>query len=152
MALSAINSNTYQAIGPIYLLSECDIAIVKKAAFNSQLQRARINIHTSDDDVIHEMIIAFTHQSRVSPHRHPGKIESFNLLEGAVEIRFYDDNGSITKSIFMKEQTGPRYYRLQTSLWHSVHPLSSIVLLHEITSGPFRPGISSETPEWYSYS
>lgn len=152
MAIKKVSENVFVAEGDIFVLGKGDIDIIKSAANASELKRARINIHGSDDNSIHEMIIAFTLASKVLPHRHPDKIESFHIIEGVVEIRFYDDNGTEHECnrVKLDATIGPFFYRLQKPLWHSVHPLSDICVLHEITNGPFVSGRSSVFPGWAS--
>ena len=150
MNITKINQNTFQANGDIFTLTSDMMDFLLKEAGSHKLQRARINIHHSNDDPIHEMIIAFTDKSKVHPHSHPGKIESFHIIHGQIKIRFFDDTGKCDDSLTVSLDAvkGPFYYRLQTCLYHEVIPMTEHCIIHEITNGPFEPGKSSVFPKW----
>ena len=118
-------------------------------AKSADLRCARVNIHKSADDLLHEMIIAFTSESEVKIHKHPNKRESFHIIRGRVQIQFYDEDlvEMIDKKVIMCSENGPYFYRMQDQLWHKVVPLSDICVIHEITDGPFILGQSSIFPE-----
>ena len=54
-------------------------------------KRARICLHKDDGEMIQEMIIAFCKDSYIRPHRHTDKSESYHIIEGRIEIIFYND-------------------------------------------------------------
>jgi cupin fold WbuC family metalloprotein len=122
---------------------------LKRAAAEAPLKRARLCLHHDHSDQVQEMVIAFDRGTYVRPHRHRGKTESFHVIEGELEVVFFDDGGRVTRRVRM----GPRdsghafLYRLSSSLWHSVVPLSDFVVIHETTTGPFVKG-ETEFPPW----
>lgn len=150
MGLEQVSSNVFQAIGDPYLFTEADEQQICRAAIGDKMQRARINIHTSDSARVHEMIIAFTNKSIVLPHYHPGKKESFHVLRGKIRIEFFDPSGKHDKNsdVTLDSDIGPVYYRLQSEKIHQVVPLSELCLIHEVTDGPFIKGKSSVFPSW----
>ena len=123
----------------IITITHPDIDKLKKAAAEASLRRSRCCLHQSHDDNVQEMVIAFCQDSNVPIHRHRNKSESFHIIEGKLEILFYDDQGNITERIEMGTfGTGlPFLYRLSSDKWHTVKPLSDFVVIHETTSGPF---------------
>lgn len=112
---------------------------LKRAAIKAPLKRARFCLHHDLSDQVHEMVIAFCRESYIRPHRHLNKSESFHVIEGKLLVVFFDDDGKVTRRIDM----GPIgsgctfFYRLSSSLWHTVVPLSEFVIIHETTGGPF---------------
>jgi cupin fold WbuC family metalloprotein len=116
------------------------IASLIEAASDAPLRRARLCLHCTPDDQLHEMIIAFRRDSFVQPHRHPAKTESFNLLEGELDVVFFDAFGQENSRVRLSSinQLFPRIYRLRAPLWHTLVLRSDHVVLHEVTNGPWR--------------
>lgn len=150
MTLTKISDNLFQADSNPYVFTSDDCKIIEDAAKNHRLRRARINIHLNNNDEIHEMLIAFTNESLVLPHKHPDKVESFHIIRGRIRITFFDEDGgeSSIKPIELDSEDGPFYYRLYTPTIHKVEPLSEMCILHEITNGPFIADTSSVFPTW----
>lgn len=113
--------------------------MLKHAAMNAPLKRARFCLHHNPSDQVHEMIIAFCRESYIRPHRHFNKSESFHVIEGKLLVIIFNDNGHVTRRIEMGTiNSGYTFlYRLSSSLWHMVVPLSEFVIIHETTAGPF---------------
>jgi cupin fold WbuC family metalloprotein len=128
--------------GPITTIGAEDIAMLRKAVGQVAKRRVRINVHPSTDDLLHEMIIAITPSSYICPHKHPGKSEAFHIIEGEVDVIIFDDSGEITGVISLGAKGGrhPFYYRMSTALFHALIVRSDLLVMHEITNGPFRPG------------
>ena len=150
MNIKKINENVYQAIKDPYIFTEDDCKTLISTAESHISQRARINIHGSSTDPIHEMLIAFTNKSIILPHKHPAKTESFHIIQGKVSIHFYEEDGSQSQipNIILENSSSQLFYRLNRPLIHKVVPLSQICIIHEVTNGPFIPGKSSIFPDW----
>lgn len=122
---------------------------LKIAAKNSTLRRSRLCLHRNTSDQVQEMVIAFCKDSYVRPHRHINKSESFHIIDGELIVVFFNNDGHVTKKIEMGpvESSKIFIYRLNSSIWHTIIPISDYVLLHETTAGPF---VKSEAdyPEW----
>ena len=114
-------------------------------------KRARICLHKNDEEMVQEMIIAFCKDSYIRPHRHTDKSESYHIIEGRIEIIFYNDNGiEIDKVVLSdKRDEHPFLFRVSNSDWHTVVPKSDFVIIHEVTKGPFNKN-SSEFADWDS--
>ena len=145
--LARISDNVYRADGIVASLGDDAIQFIAGIATDHVLGRARINFHSSDDDLVHEMIIAMTPRSSGPPHFHTGKSESFHLLRGGLAVGLYDDLGSLRETITLSEN-GCRYYRLNGPLAHMPIALDGVAIFHETTNGPFVKGVSSQIPEW----
>ena len=114
-------------------------------------KRARICLHKDDGEMIQEMIIAFCKDSYIRPHRHIDKSESYHIIEGRIEIIFYNDNGIEIDKVVLSDKIDehPFLFRISNSAWHTVVPKSDFVIIHEVTKGPFNKN-SSEFPDWES--
>jgi len=138
----------FRESGSIVELGPDWLARLKAAALDDPLGRARICVHDSDEAAVHEMIIAFRQDVMFRPHRHHNKSESFHIIEGMIDIVVFSTTGEVERVVRLgigKDRSF--YYRLNTSLYHTIIPRTSIVVFHETTAGPFR---SDETlyAEW----
>jgi cupin fold WbuC family metalloprotein len=113
---------------------------LKGHAFEAERKRARLCLHRSPDDLLHEMIIVFHRDAVIQPHRHRNKSESFHIIFGELDIVLFDSEGEPTRVISMGELGSEKthVYRLSDPAWHSVIIRSEFAAIHEITNGPFR--------------
>lgn len=139
MRLRRVNDEVYVADEPIVRFGSDEVALVKEQALRSPRRRARICAHTSNDDALHEMLIAISRESYIHPHRHVGKAESFHIVEGRVDVAIFDDAGALTDVVSLGDPASGRqfYYRLSTSPFHTLVIRTDLLVVHEVTSGPF---------------
>lgn len=137
--LERINDEVFVVQEPIVFFGEEEIAFVKQQAMQSTLRRARICAHKSNDDTLHEMLIAIMADSYIRPHKHLAKSESFHIVEGIVDVVIFDDSGVIAKVITLGSPGSGRnfYYRLSDCRFHTLMIRSEILVVHEATNGPF---------------
>lgn len=135
-----LNDEVFYADGPIVRLDTGDIAFLKRHAAKTPRGCARVCAHPGADDLLHEMVIVLTKGFCVTPHRHRGKSESFHVIEGALTIVIFDDDGAIRDVIPMAPPGSDRtfYYRLPEKMYHTVIPETDVVVFHETTNGPFK--------------
>lgn len=133
----------------VIVVDEDWIERVKEAARAEPIRRARLNLHHSEEDQVQEMLIAFCGNSLNPPHRHIGKSKSLHVVEGRALIVFFDEHGATTHQIAIGGAgTGlPALYRLAAPHWHTVIPLDEMVVIHEVTTGPFRRE-QERPPNW----
>lgn len=139
MRLRRVNDEVFVADEPIVRFGPDEVALVKEQAVRSPRKRARICAHASNDDALHEMLIAISPASYIHPHRHVGKAESFHIVEGRVDVAIFDDAGALTDVVSLGDPTSGRqfYYRLSTSAFHTLVIRTDLLVVHEVTSGPF---------------
>jgi cupin fold WbuC family metalloprotein len=142
-------STTYVVTDDLVSVSGSVIHDLKEAARQDPLKRARLCLHRSSGDALHQMIIAHHRDTYTHPHRHRNKAESFNMIEGRLLVVFFDDAGKVTAHLVLggPGSQDPSIYRLSISEWHTVVPLTEYAVFHEITSGPFAPG-DAELAAW----
>ena len=85
------------------------------------------------------MVLAFCAGTEVPIHRHRNRTESFHVIEGQLEVLIFDDRGIVTESIKMGPiESGLTFlYRINKDAWHTVKPLTEIVIIHEVVAGPY---------------
>jgi cupin fold WbuC family metalloprotein len=141
----------FRNIGPIIEVDGATISMLVEAAAGEPKRRARLNLHNSDDDLLHEMIIAFWGDSLNMPHRHVGKSESMHVLKGRVLVVMFDDAGNESRRIMLGDpgwHALPTVFRMAAPIWHTVIPLDNVVVVHETTNGPFIAGKNMEISPW----
>jgi cupin fold WbuC family metalloprotein len=141
MTLTQKSPEVFLAEGPIATIGPEDIAALRAAVGRTAKGRARINAHPDSGDLLHEMVIAIDRRSYIRPHKHPSKSEAFHIVEGAVDIVVFDDSGEIIRVVPLSAPggAGAFYYRMSEPFFHTLIIRSEILVVHEITNGPFRP-------------
>lgn len=138
--LKKINEEIYYSTDPISRISSDELCFLKGKVASSERRRVRICLHPCAEDSLHEMLIVLARGVDVLPHKHIRKSESFHVIEGSLKVVFFDDSGIEIESVYMGEVSSGLtfFYRLSKPLYHTVIPLSEIVVFHETTNGPFR--------------
>ncbi|MBF0192926.1 MAG: WbuC family cupin fold metalloprotein [Magnetococcales bacterium] len=112
---------------------------LKNRAAATKRKRIRLCVHANPDDALHEMLIVHHRDTYVPPHAHLNKSESFHMIEGALDIITFNENGTPKNIIPLSTNADDYlYYRLSDATFHTVIPRSEWVIFHETTNGPFR--------------
>jgi len=142
MILVRESIEVFWARGGIASLGAGDIESLKDALRASPRGRVRINLHPNCEDRLHEMFIAIRADSYIRPHKHETKSEAFHVVYGAVDIVVMNEAGQITTVLPLAAdgKAGAFYYRMSVPEFHTLIVKSEILIVHEITNGPFRAG------------
>lgn len=135
---------------PITTVNEVDIDSLKARASVNRRRRVRLCAHPDVQDALHEMLIVHYKGNYVPPHKHLGKCESFHMIEGALRVVLFDDEGNIRDVIRLDASISEDsflYYRLFNDVYHTILLTSEVVVFHETTNGPFSEG-EVIFPEW----
>ena len=100
-----------------------------------------LSSYSPENHALHEMLIALLSDSYIRPHRHHQKIESFHLIDGSVDVVIFNDDGSIADVVELSLD-GSFYYRLDSPRYHTLLIKSPVLVIHEITNGPFDSSMS----------
>jgi len=145
LPLQKINEEVFLATDPIVRFDRRAVEFIKEKALHNKRGRARICAHRSNNDSLHEMLIAIRSDSYICPHRHLNKIESFHLVEGRADVVILNDNGEIMDVVKLGIDNN-FFYRLSDPHYHTLLIHSPILVIHEITNGPFNPADSDFAP------
>jgi len=122
---------------------------IKKIANENDSGKFRTCIHSSDDDNVHEMLIAHTSDTYVRPHKHRINGESLQFIEGEAIAILFNEDGSIFKAFKVGDLLSEHafYYSMQSSMYHMLIIKSDFLIFKETTRGPF---VRDDTifPEW----
>jgi len=137
--MNRFNDEVYFAEAPIVKVGREDIELLKQMALDTRRRRVRLCAHQDINEPLHEMLIVHTKEAYVRPHKHLNKAESFHLIEGVVDVVFFDESGKIEDVARMGQ--GPAadsfFYRISGSKYHTLLIRSDFLVFHESTSGPF---------------
>lgn len=134
------SKQVYYAKGDVVRINKEQIQWLKGEMRKDNLERIRVCIHEDTDSTIHEMFIVLKKGNYVRPHRHLNKSESFYMVEGSAIAFFFNKEGNIVEKMELGEFNAGKQlgYRINSAIYHTVVPVSSYLVFHEVTSGPFR--------------
>jgi len=136
------------ATGGVVRVAAADLAEIRGRGACGPRKRARLCAHRTPVDPLHEMLICLARGTYIRPHRHPGKSESFHLIEGELDVVLFDDCGEVREVVRMGTYASGKtfFYRLGKPWFHMVLVNTPHVLLHETTNGPFDPADTEFAP------
>ena len=139
MRVRRVSDGVYAADQAVVATARPTVEWLKGVAAGARRRRARLCAHPDAADPLHEMLIALDASTYVRPHRHPGKTESFHVVEGALTVMLFTDDGRVRETIRLGEYASrrPFFYRLAEPAYHTVVVESPMVVIHETTNGPF---------------
>jgi cupin fold WbuC family metalloprotein len=135
-----VSEGVFVALSPISTVGPAEIAFVKAQARSVLRRRARLCLHRSSYDRLHDMVIALDRETYLRPHRHSDKSETFHVIEGSASVVIFDEQGDIKRVIALGGEQGQRLYRMDEPHYHTLVIDSEMLVIHEVTNGPFSPG------------
>ena len=146
--LTKVNEELFIAEDAISSIGANELSLIRDQVLRSPRRRARICVHPHNDDAVHEMIIAIDRNSYIRPHKHVGKSESFHVIEGEVDVIVLNDDGEICDLVELGAiETGKKFmYRMSESFYHTLAIHSDLLLVHEVTAGPFKAEMTTQAP------
>lgn len=110
-------------------------------ARTTQRLRMNYNLHEDLSEDVHKLLNSLQPGTVMPIHRHlhPAKKETFVLIQGALEIRKYNDDKTINESWIMSHESGNIICEILPEEWHSFEVLESDTLIMEIKKGPYTP-------------
>ena len=133
----------------LLLLDRTWIEKIKELSKKNISGKYRTCIHKSEEDNVHEMLIALTSNTYIRPHKHRINGESLQFIEGeAIAIIFYND-GTINQAFKVGKSSSdyPFYYSMAKAVYHMILVKSDYLIFKETARGPF---IRDDTlfPDW----
>jgi len=146
--LDRISNEIFVAKDPIVIFGDDEIEFVGRQALGNPRKRARICAHRHLEDVCHEMFIALSEYAYIQPHRHHQKSESFHIVKGEVDVVIFEDDGRICEVVRMGSYGSGRacFYRLDSFRFHTLIIRSELLVIHEVTNGPFDRRLTEYAP------
>lgn len=123
-----------------------DIEEMKRNAKRNGSGKFRLCLQHSAQDMLHEMFIVRTKGDYFQPDKHLYTTESHTIVDGAMLIILFEENGSI-REVFELSEKCYRTYRIDTNIYHMQIPITDQVVYYEVKSGPF-DSKSNIYPDW----
>lgn len=126
------------ATGGLSLVTWADVQALKGRALATRRRRARILLHGSPDALQHEMLIVMGQGQYSPPHRNDGAAKSYVVLDGALVLVQFDDDGAVCDHHLLEagQTQRPFMARLEHSVWHTCLFVTDLVVYIESTLGP----------------
>ncbi len=109
---------------------------------------ARICLHTDPADAFHDMLILEHRNRYYRPHKHLQKGETHHIVKGEMAVFVFNEDGTVAGSTVLRRDGGSTISRVGSGMWHTVLPLSEIVIYHESKPGPFLGDADRLFPAW----
>lgn len=116
------------------------IASLKRYAKAQPAKSARICMHESEDNRIHEMLIAAARHTIWPPHRNEFGAKSWLAFDGSVVVVLYGENRECEGHLRLEADNpqGFKFLRLSAGKWHTILPVSEYAVYLETALGPYR--------------
>jgi cupin fold WbuC family metalloprotein len=121
-------------------VSPTDIKTLVEAARLAPQGRARLILHSTREDSLHEMVIALPPDSCDHPHINFKSGKSFLALSGQFAVICFSDDGSEIRPVVLSAEdrlAGAKMVRLRRAVWHTIIPLAGDTVFLETIIGPF---------------
>ena len=136
-SLKKINNEVYFTNNKeLNFINKSHIKFLKSKFKKAKKKRARICLHKSIKDKLHEMFIILSKETYIRPHKHLNKAESLHVIEGSADVIFFNDYGEVVKKVRLSKKEN-FYYRLSNSAYHTFKIRTKNLIFHETTEGPF---------------
>jgi len=137
--MKQISPEVFVAEDRIVKVDHAVLQEIKSQAAHNPRRRARLCVHKDVQDRLHEMLIVMARDIYIRPHKHPGKTESFHVIDGSADVVFFDSEGSIEEVIRIGNAASGKlfYIRSDEARYHTQMVTSEFLVVHEITNGPF---------------
>jgi len=120
---------------------------LKAAIPGLESQVIRLCLHENPAADFHSMIIAQAAGKYFLPHKHPGKGETWHIIDGEMMAFVFDDDGNVVDSCHLDPKTN-FLYRVGISMYHTIVCLTDVVVYHESKPGPFIAGSDTILAPW----
>lgn len=119
---------------------------MKEKAKTSAGGKYRYCLQHSSQDNLHEMYIVRRKGDYGRPDKHLYTTESHTIVDGAMLVVFFEDDGQI-KDVFELSKDHYYTYRVDTDIYHMQIPITDQVVYFETKLGPFTDK-SNIFPDW----
>ena len=121
-----------------------------EASRTSPRRRIILPFHKSDENTLHRMLNAVQPGSYIRPHRHrdPPKDESLVLLQGAICVFIFEDDGQVRQRIRLASGTGNLGIDLAAGIYHTFIALEPDTVVFEAKPGPYLRATDKDFARW----
>ena len=134
-----VNEEVYYSQEEIPQIDKKRIEKLLQLANQNEQRKVRLCLHKNIADNSHEMVIVHLKECYVRPHKHLYKTESIHVLAGEAQIILFSEDGLVMDQFEVGDINSgkPFFYRLNTSIYHSLIVTTDYLIFKETTEGPF---------------
>lgn len=115
----------------------------------SPRRRAHFNVHETYTDMVQRLYVAMLPDSYVRPHKHsqPTKWEFFMVVQGSIDLLFFDDAGTLV--LRQALTAGGECFAMQIppNTWHATICREPVVFF-EVKQGPYEALTDKNFASW----
>jgi len=149
LRMKKLNPEVYFADQTIVAIGSEEIRFLESNVHSNERKRARLCVHQSPEESLHEMFVVYTDSTYMRPNKHP-KDESLHILKGHADFVFFDHEGNVAEVVQLGDpQSGrPFYCRVPEETYHALLMRSEFLVIHEGLTGPFRRDSTTIFAPW----
>ena len=128
----------------VELLSE-----LRAQAEASPRRRAHHNVHDDYRQPVQRLFVCMLPDSYVRPHRHsqPHKWEFFMVVDGCLELLFFDDYGVLTERLALGPGSDCLGVEIPPNTWHATVCHQPVTFV-EVKQGPYEVTDDKDFADW----
>lgn len=113
-------------------------SLSEQARSNPRLRQS-FDLRTTPNDGLQRMLNALEPGTVMPIHRHRNSSETVVLLRGSFRELFYDDDGSLTEDVLVKDGGTNKVLQVEKGRWHSLECLEPGTVIFEAKDGAYEP-------------
>ncbi len=113
-------------------------SLSEQARSNPRLRQS-FDLRTTPNDGSQRMLNALEPGTVMPIHRHRNSSETVVLLRGSFRELFYDDDGSLTEDVLVKDGGTNKVLQVDKGRWHSLECLERGTVIFEAKDGAYEP-------------
>ena len=114
-----------------------DVTTLK--AQESPRLRMNYNFHESSDAKSQRLLNALELNTEIPIHRHQNTAETYILLRGSLEVKFYDNLFNLIDLAILNPAEGKYGVNIPAGQWHTLKILEPGTVIFEVKDGPYLP-------------
>ena len=120
------------------LIDDSLLKQITQEAKNSERKRKNFNFHDTFEAPCQRMLNTMLKGSRFEIHRHTNTAETFVLLNGKIDLMYYNDKGEEIERFRLDPSIGIYGINIPAGQWHSLEILEDCTIF-ETREGPYIP-------------
>ena len=130
-----------------------DQTLISEKASDSRANARKREIHAfqaTETEGLQRMLNAIQPGTYIRPHRHPAKVESLVLIQGALGFVTFEEDGTIVddRMILLNRDNGNFGIDCRAGFWHTFIAMAPDTVVYEVKAGPFDAATDKEVPVW----
>ena len=113
-------------------------SICLQAKENERL-RMNYNFHETLDAPAQRLLNSLQPGTNLPVHKHANTAETYILLQGKLQVLFYNSDKELTDSVILDQKEGKFGIHIPVGQWHTIDVLEPDTVIFEVKDGPYLP-------------